>query len=245
MDRTYTIPPLGSLGLLALGHVGLDEWRAVRGTDWIEELERSVRSKRKEMLPSTMRIVVVSGLPRSGTSMAMQMLEAGGLPVFTDGHRTEDESNPRGYYEHDRVRKIATDRAWVPDAAGHAVKVVAPLAVHLPAGPDYRIVLMERSLDEIITSQAAMLSRTDAQATTDETLLRPAYQRFMRATTDWASKTKNVSLLRLQHRDVIQDPAGTSEVLAAFAGLPDAPLDAAAMARAVDPSLHRERSVSL
>src|SRR5947209_18564630 len=109
-------------------------------------------------------IVIVSGLPRSGTSLMMQMLEAGGLEVVTDGIRAADTDNPRGYYEFERVKKIKTDAAWLPGARGKAVKMVSQLLYDLPAGEAYRILFMDRDLDEVLASQEKMLARLGRSA---------------------------------------------------------------------------------
>src|SRR5438046_6429896 len=105
-------------------------------------------------------ITVVSGLPRSGTSLMMQMLRAGGMPVRTDGFRKADEDNPRGYLEYEPVKRTREDSSWVSDAVGKAVKVVYLLLRDLPDGFDYRVILMRRSLREVLASQSAMLMRS-------------------------------------------------------------------------------------
>ena len=105
-------------------------------------------------------VVVVSGLPRSGTSMIMQLLESGGVPILTDGQREADEDNPRGYYELDVVKHLKTEKQWVASAGGMAVKVIAQLLVHLPPQFKYKIVFVQRELDEILASQEKMLQRS-------------------------------------------------------------------------------------
>lgn len=187
-----------------------------------------------------LRIVVVSGLPRSGTSMLMQMLVAGGLDPFVDGQRAPDASNPRGYFEHDRVRALARDTGWLPDADGRVVKVVAPLLPHLPPGPAYRVVLLTRRLDEVLASQRAMLGRLGHAAASDDAL-RPVYARMLDAARAWAAATPGAETVELDHAAVVADPADASARLAAFL---DRPLDEAAMAAAVEPSLHRERNAA-
>ena len=104
-------------------------------------------------------IVVVSGLPRSGTSMAMKMIEAGGLPVVTDGLRHADASNPNGYYEFEHVKNLdkAGDLSWLAEARGKAVKIISFLITYLPEAYDYRVVFMQRDLSEVIASQNRML----------------------------------------------------------------------------------------
>ena len=102
-------------------------------------------------------IVVVSGLPRSGTSMMMQMLAAGGLSVSADAHRPPDRHNPYGYFEDARVRRLAEDASWLETLDGRAVKIVAPLVRHLPAAHRYQVIFMTRELDAVLRSQARML----------------------------------------------------------------------------------------
>ena len=89
-------------------------------------------------------VTIVSGLPRSGTSMMMKMLEAGGIELLIDRVRVADADNPKGYYEFERVKQIETDQAWLPEAQGKAVKMISALLRHLPADCRYRIIFMER-----------------------------------------------------------------------------------------------------
>src|SRR5512140_1358443 len=106
-------------------------------------------------------IVVVSGLPRSGTSMVMKMLEAGGVPILTDGLRTADEDNPKGYFEVERVKKLAqdTDRGWLGEARGKGIKVISYLLKSLPPTFNYRVVFIRREIEEVLASQRKMLAR--------------------------------------------------------------------------------------
>ncbi len=92
------------------------------------------------------KIIVVSGLPRSGTSLMMQMLDRGGIEVITDEIRTADTDNPRGYYEFERVKKIKEDASWLPAARGKAVKMVSQLLYELPASEQYLVIFMERDM---------------------------------------------------------------------------------------------------
>src|ERR1700689_3295526 len=109
-------------------------------------------------------ITIVSGLPRSGTSLMMQMLAAGGVPVLTDGQRTADDDNPRGYYEWERIKQLPQDPGCIAEAEGKAVKVISQLLFSLPAGRDYRIVFMERPLAEVVALQAEMIRRRGSAA---------------------------------------------------------------------------------
>lgn len=183
-------------------------------------------------------ITVVSGLPRSGTSMLMQMLDAGGLPPYTDAERAADASNPRGYYEHERVKALARDNTWLADAEGHVVKVIAQLLGHLPDGFDYRIVFLERDLDEVLASQSAMLQRLGRPAA-KPTVLRPVFERQLAAAKRWLDAHPRAEVLTVPHRDVIAEPAAQAARINAFLG---GGLDEHAMAATVDPSLHRQRT---
>ena len=105
-------------------------------------------------------ITIVSGLPRSGTSMMMQVIEAGGIPALTDNPRARDEDNPQGYYEFEPVKQTRDDPSWVPGARGKVVKMVYRLLYDLPGDQDYRVIFMRRNIDEVLTSQKKMLQRS-------------------------------------------------------------------------------------
>ena len=117
-------------------------------------------------------IIVVSGLPRSGTSMMMKMLAEGGLEPVTDALRRADEDNPNGYFEFEPVKQLADGQdAWLDGAGGKLVKVISALLEHLPARHQYKVVFMEREIKEILASQQKMLQRrNEASGTTDEEL---------------------------------------------------------------------------
>ena len=104
-------------------------------------------------------IIIVSGLPRSGTSLMMQMLEKGGMEIITDQIRSADTDNPRGYYEYEKVKQIKKDASWLPQTRGKAFKMVSQLLYHLPPGQTYRILFLERDLEEVLLSQEKMLQR--------------------------------------------------------------------------------------
>jgi hypothetical protein len=195
--------------------------------------------------PDQAPIVVVSGLPRSGTSLMMQMLSSGGVPPKTDGQRGADDHNPRGYFEWEAVKTLREHPERVDEAAGMAVKIVSVQLRHLPRGRSYRIVWMDRPVEEIAASQETMLKReapdrplpplaTRIQALRehrDQTL-----EPFRKAAGEPES---GVGLLEIAYADCIRDPQGVTCRLAEFLGgqLP-AP---ERMAKAVEPSLHRNR----
>lgn len=187
-------------------------------------------------------VVVVSGLPRSGTSLMMQMLAAGGMPVVTDAQRPADESNPRGYYEFAPVKRLHTgDTAWLADARGKAVKIVSALLPSLPTIYPYRIIFMQRALDEVIQSQIAMRERLGTLDDADADKLLEDTARHLNAIERWLSGQSRLSVLYVSYADVVRDPMGSAVQVAEFVG---GGLDVAAMAAAVDPALYRERGDS-
>jgi len=185
-------------------------------------------------------IVVVSGLPRSGTSMMMRMLEAGGLPVLTDNVRTADDDNPRGYYEFERVKQIEKDQEWLPGARGRAVKMISALLKHLPADYEYRVIFMQRDMGEILASQRQMLVRRgeDAVRIDDEEMAR-LFARHLSQVESWLAGRPGMDVLYVHYRDVLADTAAQAARVNAFLG---GRLDEQEMARVVDPALYRHRA---
>ncbi len=195
-----------------------------------------------ELPPLGEDVLIVSGLPRSGTSMLMQMLAAGGVPVLTDGLRTADEDNPLGYFEFEPVKDLFRHDDWVTQARGKAVKVVAPLLRALPEGFSYRVVFIERDLDEILASQAQMLIRRGQSV--EETAgrssrIRREYARLVDVTKAFLSKSPRVQLLSLEPAAVLGDPRMAAVALKRFAG---GGLDLDRMAAQVKPELHRQHA---
>lgn len=186
-------------------------------------------------------IVIVSGLPRSGTSMMMQMLANAGMPLFTDDARQADESNPRGYFEHEAVKRLGRDRSWLKEAQGKAVKIIAPLLFSLPARYAYKIIFMLRDVQEVVQSQRSMLARQGKlteNAPTAAALAR-AYRRQVLKVMRWAERQHHLSMLYLNYADVIQSPLAQAERVSQF--LNNALLPAA-MAAVVESDLYREHA---
>lgn len=185
-------------------------------------------------------ITIVSGLPRSGTSMMMSMLEAGGIPPLTDGQRRADENNPRGYYEFERVKKLPEgDSAWLREATGKAVKVISALLEHLPAGYPYRVVFMHRELEEVLSSQRRMLSRTGKQDDLQDAELRALYDKHLEQVKQMLRRRAEVSVLYLSYNDLMLDPDPGIQQLDKFLG---GALEQDAMRAVVDQALYRERN---
>ena len=185
-------------------------------------------------------ITVVSGLPRSGTSLMMQMLTAGGIPPLTDNLRQADEDNPRGYFEFERVKQLKQDKAWLNDAAGKAVKIVHLLLKDLPPTQQYRVIFMRRNMNEILASQQKMLQRSGRSATAmNPELLAQNFQTQVTQILQWLAQQPNFRTLEVWHHDLIKAPLAQVSALTAFLARP---LNAEAMVAAVDPNLHRNRS---
>ncbi len=183
-------------------------------------------------------ITIVTGLPRSGTSMMMQMLDAGGLECLTDHERKADEDNPKGYFEFERAKKLRTDPMWLPEAQGKAVKIVAPLLPYLRGGFEYRIIFMERPMDEIMASQRTMLERMEKDgAALTEARLRSTFEQQLRQV-DGLLKNRKIKLLRVPYHAALEEPTKVAEDLRAFIGKE---LNPEKMSATVDKSLYRHR----
>ncbi len=186
-------------------------------------------------------IVVVSGLPRSGTSMAMRMLEAGGVEVVTDHVRPADTANPHGYYELEAVKGLDKDPAttWLAGARGRAVKIVSHLLTWLPEAYNYQVIFMERSLHDVIASQNRMLiDRGHAGEESADDQTRAEYERHLARTLRFLEARRCFTVLRVRYEDAVREPRETAQRMADFLGRR---LDVDAMAAVVDPALHRHR----
>ena len=189
------------------------------------------------MDPTT--IVVVSGLPRSGTSMMMKMLEAGGMQVLTDEIRTADEDNPRGYYEFERVKQIESDQAWLPDAQGRVVKMIGALLQHLPSGYSYKIIFMQRNMEEILASQRRMLVRRgESTDRISDDRMAALFDKHVEQVMSWIAERPEMEVLYVHYSDVLAEPVKQAERVNRFL---DNALDVYKMASVVEPNLYRQR----
>ena len=184
-------------------------------------------------------ITIVTGLPRSGTSMMMQLLAAAGIEPYTDRRRAPDTDNPRGYLEHENAARLHQDASWISAARGKAVKIVAHLLPHLPAGEEYRIVFMHRDVNEVVASQRAMLARlARAGAQFSDSALARTYTRQLVQVQTWLQRRPEIQVLPVSYAAALGDPAGTAARLAGFLGQP---FDESAAAMVVEPSLRRQK----
>ncbi len=184
-------------------------------------------------------IIVVSGLPRSGTSMMMKMLEATGIPILTDEKREADEDNLKGYYEDERAKTLHKNNSWISEAEGKAVKVISYQLFHLPKGHQYSIIFMQRKIEEVLASQRKMMQRRGkAEDDVPDAVMAGIFQKHLDETDEWLKEQTNIQTLYVSYNDTMKDPERTAEQIAVFLG---SELDIEKMMQIVDPKLYRQR----
>jgi len=186
-------------------------------------------------------VVLVSGLPRSGTSMLMQMLEKGGMPIVTDKTRTPDEDNPRGYHEFERIKELDTTRnkSWLQNYRGQVIKTISFLLQDLPLNLNYQVLFMRRNIDEVLRSQNKMLERNGTAGTgVSDEKMRLNYELHLKKVYYRLGRTPNFQVLYLDYPAIIEDPLREARRISAFLGRH---LDVEAMAGAVEAGLYRNR----
>jgi hypothetical protein len=189
-------------------------------------------------------IIVVSGLPRSGTSMVMSMLEAGGLPILTDHVREADDDNPKGYFEFEKVKDLADtqDKLWLRDARGKAVKVISHLLKELPDENFYRIIFARRNLQEIVASQNIMLNRQAEANPVDDAKAIELFRKHLVNVRFLVRRKPNLEMLELAYTEALDEPEKTAERINQFLG---GKLSTRAMSMVVDRRLYRNREAQL
>ena len=189
---------------------------------------------------TTQMITIVSGLPRSGTSLMMQMLVAGGMSPLTDGERQADTDNPRGYLEWERIKQLPKDPDCIAEAEGKVVKVISRLLLSLPAGHEYRIIFMQRPLAEVLKSQDEMLRRRGTyKEGTNPAVMAAAFEKHLREVDAWLANKPYIRVVRTPYQDLLNHARDVCRKLAAFLEIP---LNLEAMAEQVDASLYRNRA---
>jgi predicted AlkP superfamily phosphohydrolase/phosphomutase/tetratricopeptide (TPR) repeat protein len=205
---------------------------------------KSFKETTAEMPPLEESLIVVTGLPRSGTSMLIQVLAAGGVGVLSDGLREADEDNPRGYLEFEPVKNLLRDSKWLSEGRGRVIKILVPLLTALPSDLACRVILCERNLDEVLDSQERMLIRRNQrlEATPQRRrMLKDEYSRTLGRVKAMLTRRPRTHLLVIEHGDAIRNSLHTAERVNLFLG---GRLDVARMAAAIDPALHRNRAGS-
>jgi hypothetical protein len=184
-------------------------------------------------------IVIVSGLPRSGTSMMMRMIEAGGVEVVTDNIRMADVDNPQGYYEFEKVKRIKNDSSWLKGCRNKAFKMVSELLYHLPGNEKYKVVFMRRDMDEMLASQQKMLEnlkKSSSSVSNDE--MKIIYGKHLRKLKQWLEEQENIDVLYISFNDVIRNPLENAEKVNDFLG---GNLNMKKMSHVVEEALYRQR----
>lgn len=185
-------------------------------------------------------ITIVAGLPRSGTSMMMQAIEAGGIPALTDGIREKDVDNPKGYYEFEAVKKTKADASWVSEAKGKVVKMVYSLLYDLPDDHAYRVVFLQREMKEVLASQRKMLERTGEKgASIGDEKLSELFKAQLEKFHKWIADKDNFTIVLIDYKNMIESPIEQAKKVNALLGNI---LDKDGFVSAVDPSLYRNRS---
>jgi predicted AlkP superfamily phosphohydrolase/phosphomutase/tetratricopeptide (TPR) repeat protein len=195
--------------------------------------EKAREHEQQLIKPAEEEVIIVSGIPRSGTSMMMQVLEAGGVPVYSDFVRQPDISNPKGYYETEQAKSLAKDNNWVHDATGKAVKVIVQLVQFLPDNLKYKVILMRRNMQEVIFSQQKMLGK---ETDTYPAAIAGVYEKEIQRVIEWAEKEPNVDLISVNYADVLADPMVELNKIKTFL---NNHFDDNEACKAIDPSLYR------
>ncbi|PWB72998.1 MAG: sulfotransferase family protein [Anaerolineales bacterium] len=187
-------------------------------------------------------IIIVSGLPRSGTSMMMKMVVEGGLQVVTDGIRRADDDNPNGYFELEAVKEMPKGNfAWLKGAGGKVVKVISSLLEYLPPENSYKIIFMERELSEILASQQKMLNHRNEANPVEDAEMRQQFQNHLAAIKAWLVRQPNMEVLYVNFNALMADPVPYCELVAGFIGLP---MDRERMLSIPNEKLYRNRAVT-
>jgi hypothetical protein len=192
------------------------------------------------MSENNLPVYIVSGLPRSGTSMMMKMLEVGGLRIVTDNIRSADDDNLQGYYEFERVKQLKEgDVDWLKDARGSVVKVISALLEHLPAGQHYKVIFMEREMMEILSSQRKMLERRGKPGNpAEDGKFAELYGKHLEKIKGWLVHQTNMEVLYIHYNDMVKQPAEYAAKVAEFLGIP---MDARAMGEVPQDQFYRQR----
>ncbi len=180
-------------------------------------------------------LVIVSGIPRSGTSLLMQMLNNGGMEILADDIRKPDESNPKGYLELEAIKKLAQDNSCLKNQTGKAVKVISHLLKYLPEEQKYKIIFMNRDMNEIIKSQQKMLNKNEKKYSKE---LIKAFLKELKHVKQWVKEQPHKEMINLHYKKIIKHPMKAIDKIIQFLGIP---LDKEAMRDSIDPRLYRSK----
>jgi hypothetical protein len=185
-------------------------------------------------------VIVVSGLPRSGTSMCMKMLEAADIPIVQDGIRTADVDNPKGYFEYEKVKDLdkGGDNSWISEARGKAIKIISFLLPNLVAENNYKIIFMRRDIDEILASQNKMLDHRSEENVVEDERMKKVYSDHLVKVFSMLKYRDEMDFIEIKYNDVLKDPRPEAERINRFLG---GKYSVDKMMTVVDPSLYRNR----
>lgn len=201
----------------------------------LNQPEKAEELRKKYGMETGNDIVIVSGLPRSGTSMMMQMMEAGGLTIVSDGERSADNNNPKGYYEDERIKKLGQNNNWVGEAQGKCMKVIAQLLKHLPKKYNYKVIFMKRDMGEVLRSQQIMLKRNPDEF---PMAIASVFQKELDFVENWSKTEPGVSILYVDYKEVVDNPFENADKINEFLG---GRLNVDNMVHVVDPTLYRNK----
>src|SRR5512142_2529076 len=201
---------------------------------------KKVFNPRTSSKPKTQTVIVVSGLPRSGTSMMMKMLAEGGVQALTDSIRTADEDNPNGYFELEVVKQLAEgQKEWLANADHKLVKVISALLEHLPPEHRYKVLFMERQIPEILASQRKMLARRNETSNVPDAEMEAQFREHLKAIKYWLARQPNMEVMYVDYNRMMAKPDELCPKIVEFLGLP---LDVEKMRSVPNEKLYRNRA---
>ncbi len=174
--------------------------------------------------------------------MIMKMLKVGGITLLTDNIRKADQDNPQGYYEFEKIKNLhrEEDKSWIGDAKGKALKVISELLKELPPNSFFKLIFMDRDLEEVITSQNKMLIRRgEPFDPADNRKMMLLFEKHLRKVKNWIHQQSNFEVIFVDYKEVLEDPIGHAERIKDFL---QRELDVKRMAGVVDKRLYRSRS---
>lgn len=175
--------------------------------------------------------VLVSGLPRSGTALMMEMLSAGGWPIMVDRERAPDSDSPEGHYEWEGIKQLRQRPEVIREAEGKVLRVVSTLLPLLPNRHRYRVLFMQRPIEQVVDSQFRMIARRKGRS--EDPANTPAEERQamikrLRAHAEWSVEhlrvAPNFEMFEVDYPALIAKPDDWVARIAAFAGRPDTPV---------------------
>lgn len=185
-------------------------------------------------------VIIVSGLPRSGTSMMMKMLAEGGIPIITDEIRNADEDNPNGYYEFEPVKELINHQnKWLTGSNGKAIKIISTLLEYLPADQHYKVIFMERDINEVLASQQKMLARRNEEAGINDEAMRQQFEQHLKVIKYWLGRQPNIDVLYIEYNRMVVNAEAYCAQINEFLGLS---LDVVKMCAVPNERLYRNRA---